>query len=154
MSNSKDDKNKDSKKPYNFGGINDFNLEEIENEVLNDSVYLDVFAGSDVRFKEDVTPLVDGLKTVNQIQAFNYRYKTADFPEQNFPEGETQGVMAQDLEKILPMAVKADANGYKYVNYASLAPMLIEAVKELSQKVDAQAKRIEELEAKAESGEK
>ncbi len=152
MSNSTDDKKKDGKKPYSFGGINDFNLEEIENEVLNDSVYLDVFAGSDVRFKEEISPLVNGLESVKKLQAFNYTYKTKEYPQHNFPQGKTQGVMAQDLEKVLPMAVKEDAHGYKYVNYANLAPMLIEAVKELSQKVDEQTKRIEELEAKSESG--
>ena len=51
MADSSDNKknNKSGKKDYNFGGIKDCNLEQIENEVLNDSVYLDVFAGSDIR---------------------------------------------------------------------------------------------------------
>ncbi len=150
MANSNDDK-KDGKKPYNFGGINDFNLEEIENEVLNDSVYLDVFAGSDIRFKEDVYPLENSLENINKIQAFKYHYKSDQFPEKNFSTEEQTGVMAQELEKVVPLAVKTDETGYKYVNYAHLAPMLIEAVKELSSKVDAQAAQIKELKSKLES---
>ena len=39
---------------YFFGGITEYRLEDIEAEVLNDNVYLDVFAGSDVRFKEEI----------------------------------------------------------------------------------------------------
>jgi hypothetical protein len=147
MAHSTDDK-KDGKKPYQFGGINDFNLEEIENEVLNDSVYLDVFAGSDIRFKEDIYPLENSLENINKIQAFKYHYKTSEFPEKNFSQEEQTGVMAQELEKVVPLAVKTDETGYKYVNYAHLAPMLIEAVKELSAKVDEQATKIEELESK------
>ncbi len=140
-------KNQSEKKPYNFGGIKDFNLEEIENEVLNDSVYLDVFAGSDIRFKENMAPLQGGLEEVKNIQAYEYTYKTDEYPQNNFPEGKQTGVMAQQLENILPLAVKEDDKGMKYVNYASLAPLLIEAVKELSEKVDQQATEIKALKA-------
>lgn len=136
------------KKSYSFGGINDFNLEEIENEVLNDSVYLDVFAGSDVRFKENVTPVQEALNTINNIQAMNYTYKTEEFADKNFPQGPQSGVMAQELEKVFPIAVETDSEGYKYVNYARLAPLLIESVKELSSLVEEQSQKIKELEKK------
>lgn len=146
MSNSSENNN--SKKPYTFGGINDFNLEEIENEVLNDSVYLDVFAGSDARFKENFSPMDDALKAINSIQAMNYTYKTEEYPEKNFPKGIQSGVIAGELEKVYPIAVEADADGMKYVNYARLAPLLIESVKELTTLVEEQAQRIKELEKK------
>lgn len=147
MSNSSNNEN-DGKKSYSFGGINDFNLEEIENEVLNDSVYLDVFAGSDVRFKENVSPVQEALNTINNIQAMNYNYKTEEFPGKNFPEGTQSGVMAQELEKVFPIAVETDKDGYKYVNYARLAPLLIESVKELTSLVEEQSQRIKDLEKK------
>lgn len=147
MSNSSNNENS-GKKPYSFGGINDFNLEEIENEVLNDSVYLDVFAGSDVRFKENAAPLQDALHMVTNIQAMNYTYKTDEFADKNFPEGVQSGVMAQELEKVFPIAVETDSDGYKYVNYARLAPLLIESVKELNSLVEKQNERIKELERK------
>jgi hypothetical protein len=146
MSNSSDDNKNEGKKDYQFGGIKEFNLEEIENEVLNDSVYLDVFAGSDLRFKEKIKPGHLGLAEVNAIDTFSYEYKTKDFPKQNFPQGRVSGVIAQELEKVAPIAVTQDENGMKYVNYAQLAPMLIEAVKELSTKVDRQEKIIKDLE--------
>jgi hypothetical protein len=145
MADSTDNK---GKKSYDFGGINDFNLEEIENEVLNDSVYLDVFAGSDVRFKENVQGVENALEQIMKLNAYTYNYKTEEFPNNNFPSGEQTGLMAQDVEKVAPIAVKEDSEGMKYVNYARLAPLLIESVKELQKTVEAQAKKIAELETK------
>ena len=144
MADSTDNK---GKKSYDFGGINDFNLEEIENEVLNDSVYLDVFAGSDVRFKENIAPLEGALEQVMKLNAYTYNYKTEEFPKNNFSKDAQTGLMAQEVEKVAPIAVKEDEEGYKYVNYARLAPLLLESVKELKSTVELQAQKIAELEA-------
>ena len=46
------------------------------------------------------------------------------------------GVIAQELETILPELVLTDSEGIKSVNYAQITGLLIEAVKELSAKVD------------------
>jgi hypothetical protein len=141
-----DDQNKKTdKKEYNFGGIQEFNLEEIEAEILNDSVYLDVFAGSDEAFKTDVDPLENPLSLLNNLHGMTYHYKTKEFPKQNFPTDKQIGLMAQDVEKIYPLAVTTDEEGLKYVNYASLAPILIESIKELHQIVNEQKAEIERL---------
>ena len=42
------------------------------------------------------------------------------------------GVMAQEVEKVLPQIVSTDNNGVKRVSYDALIPLLIEAIKELS----------------------
>ncbi len=146
MANSSD--NNTNKKTYTFGGINDFNLEEIENDVLNDSVYLDVFAGSDVRFKENIKTASCGLDDILKLQAYTYNYKTEEFSDQNFPTEEQLGLMAQDVEKVAPIAVKTDDSGHKYVNYARLAPMLIESIKDLHKIIEGQSQKINELEKK------
>ena len=46
------------------------------------------------------------------------------------------GVIAQELEKIIPEAVETNSHGTKSVNYAMITAFLIEAIKELSQKID------------------
>jgi hypothetical protein len=46
------------------------------------------------------------------------------------------GVIAQEIENILPDAVSINSQGNKTVNYNALIPLLVEAVKELSAKVD------------------
>lgn len=145
MANSNND-NKD-KKDYAFGGIKEFNLEEIEKEVLNDSVYLDVFAGSDAGFKENIHPLTNPLDKIMALDGVTYDYK----PETGFSKEPQVGFIAQEVEKVVPIAVAADTEGMKYVNYASLAPLLVESVKELSKKIDEQNETIRELQSKLEN---
>ena len=144
-----DDQNKNSdKKEYNFGEVQEFNLEEIEKEVLNDSVYLDVFAGSDQAFKENINKMQNPLSLLNNLHGMTYHYKTEQFKEKNFPKNKQLGLIAQDVEKVYPLAVTTDEDGLKYVNYASLAPILIESIKELHQIVKSQNEEIARLKAK------
>lgn len=56
------------------------------------------------------------------------------------------GVIAQELEDVLPHAVDINSRGYKTVNYNSLIPLLIEAVKELTERVKELEPDIEEPE--------
>lgn len=135
----------DKKKEYDFGELKEFNLQEIEEEVLNESIYLDVFAGSDVRFKENVNPLNDVIKGISSLNTYTYNYKTNEFPENNFSAKEQIGVMAQEVEKVFPQAVAEDEKGMKFVNYTMLTPVLLGAVKELSEKVEAQQSQIDLL---------
>ncbi|MBN2355374.1 hypothetical protein JXO59_04635 [candidate division KSB1 bacterium] len=53
------------------------------------------------------------------------------------------GLIAQEVQKVLPQVVLADEDGYLAVNYATLVPVLIEAMKEMKQEIEllkAQAK--------------
>ena len=47
------------------------------------------------------------------------------------------GVLAQELEQVLPELVNTGSDGYKAVNYAQLTPVLIEAIKEQQQQIEA-----------------
>ena len=124
------------KKPYDFGGIKEFDLQQIEQEVLNDSVYLDVFAGSDPAFKERVSPLnhQDAASLLN-LNAYRYHYATEKFQDKNFPSGERLGLMADEVALAFPECVQTDQDGYRYVNYAMLVAPLIQTVKHLEQKI-------------------
>ena len=53
------------------------------------------------------------------------------------------GVIAQEVENILPELVSTDNNGYKAVDYTKLTPVLIEAMKEQQAIIDSQDKRLE-----------
>jgi len=50
-------------------------------------------------------------------------------------EGHDVGVIAQEVEKVLPELVTTRDNGYKAVKYDKLTAVLIQAVKELSERV-------------------
>lgn len=135
----------DTKKEYKFGGIEEFNLEEIEEEILNESIYLDVFAGSDLRFKKNIEPLTNSVENILKLTAYKYDYKTDEYPEQNFESNSTMGVMAQEVELVYPEAVKTDDKGMKFVNYQALIPVLLGSIQDLHRMIEMQDKKIEEL---------
>jgi hypothetical protein len=149
MSEVMNDKKKETEKTeYEFGGIEEFNLQAIEEEILNDSIYLDVFAGCDIRLKKEISPLENGLESILKLSAYEFNYRSDKFPEKNLETHSQIGVMAQDVEKVYPQAVTVDKEGFRYVNYKMLTSGLIEAVKDLHQIVDKQGKVIEDLCAK------
>ena len=95
---------------------------------------------SDERFKQNITPIASPLQKLLQINGVEYEMKTGEFTKNNFQPGRQMGLLAQNVEKIIPEAVN-EKDGYKGVDYARLVPLLIEAIKE-------QEKRIKELERK------
>src|SRR5205085_1425583 len=71
------------------------------------------------------------------VWGVRYDWKQSEFPDYNFPEGKQIGFIAQEVEKVLPELVNTDANGYKSVAYANVAPVLVEAVKTQQKQMDA-----------------
>ena len=71
-----------------------------------------------------------------QLNGVEYEMKTEEFPNKYFQPGRQMGLLAQDVEKIVPEAVN-EKDGYKGVDYARLVPLLIESIKELKNEIDA-----------------
>ncbi|WP_148285252.1 tail fiber domain-containing protein, partial [Flavobacterium sp. B17] len=85
---------------------------------------------------------------LNQLNGYTYIWRDkAEFPGQTLGEGKDIGVIAQELEKVLPDAVSTNKDGYKSVNYNALVPVLIEALKESNNKIDRLEQRIKVLES-------
>ena len=99
---------------------------------------------SDIRWKKNVQSLPNSLDMVTRLRGVNYEWRQDEFPEMNFPEGQRIGLIAQEVEKVIPELVNTAADGYKSVEYANLVAVLIEAIKE-------QQKQIEELERRISS---
>ena len=85
---------------------------------------------SDLRLKENITPIQNALEKTLQMQGVEYNL-IKDLEKKN-----QIGVIAQDIEKIIPEVVYTDEKGMKSVAYQNLTAVLIEAVKELSNKVN------------------
>lgn len=56
------------------------------------------------------------------------------------------GLIAQEVQSVYPELVKEDSAGYLYVDYIGLIPVIIEALKEQQSTIDAQSRKIKELE--------
>jgi hypothetical protein len=63
----------------------------------------------------------------------------------NFETGEQVGLIAQDVEQVLPALVRTDKNGYKAVAYDKLSAVLLEAIKEQQQQIESQNQKLEQL---------
>ena len=97
---------------------------------------------SDIRIKKNVVDNNTGLDKINQIQVKNFEYRTEDEVTE-LPstcaiakEGLQLGVIAQEIEEILPDLVNTESTGCKNVNPDNLTWYLVNAVKELSAEVE------------------
>lgn len=131
-------KDSKKKKSYDFGGINEFDLEKIEAEVLNESVYLDVFAGSDARFKTNVVQMKGTLAKLFMMRGVSFDWKTDDFPNRGFTNDHQIGFIAQEVREQFPELVKEDDTGFLAVNYSKMVPVLLEGMRELHQVIEDQ----------------
>ena len=93
------------------------------------------YYSSDERLKDNIVQLGGALDKVNQLRGVSFDWKEA--PEVHSHEGNDIGVIAQEVEAVYPELVHERENGYKAVDYVKLSAVLIEAVKELSAKVEA-----------------
>ena len=101
------------------------------NADLNVTGDITAFYTSDQRFKDNITPIEDPLAKVISISGNTYTWN-ADSGK----EGNDVGVIAQEVLEVLPEAVTSRPNGYLAVDYHKIVPLLIEAIKELSAKVE------------------
>lgn len=91
---------------------------------------------SDQALKYDINPIEHALDKVSQLTGFTYKYLKDGM--------ESAGLMAQDVEKVMPCAVKEQSlplhtgteTKYKTLNYDNLHALLIESIKELTAKVE------------------
>ena len=81
------------------------------------------FTPSDLRLKENITPFTNAIDKVSALRGIYFNLKGES------PSKREVGVIAQEVEKVLPEVVSEDAQGYKSVDYSKLTPLLIEATK-------------------------
>jgi hypothetical protein len=92
---------------------------------------------SDRRLKKEITPLELSVQRIQQLQGVSFKWKTNN--------QENIGLIAQDVEKIIPEVVVTDDKGYKAVAYQNLVALLIEGVKEQQKTIETQSATITKL---------
>ena len=107
-----------------FIGIND-STPDAALDVVGDINYTGVLVDvSDIRAKENISPLRDPLRKLSKINGFSFTMK-------NDPRHSVElGVSAQDVQTAFPeLVTKVDSDGTLGVNYQGLIPPMIEAIK-------------------------
>ncbi|MFO7869418.1 MAG: tail fiber domain-containing protein [Bacteroidales bacterium] len=105
-----------------------------------------IYHSSDKRWKTDILTIDNALTKVQQLRGVEYKWRQDEFPEKQFTDGTQIGLIAQEVEAVVPELVMTDNSGYKSVEYANLVAVLIEAVKEQQELIDAQQEKISALE--------
>ena len=89
------------------------------------------YISSDRRLKDEITPIPNSLEKINQIGGYSFVWND----NQDIYKGKDYGVIAQEIEEILPELVETRESGYKAVKYDRIVSLLIEGIKELSNEV-------------------
>ena len=108
------------------------------NNTINAGGDVIAYATSDERLKNNIQPIDGALDKVSQISGNTFDWNEE---KQNIYKGKDYGVIAQEIQKVMPELVDTRDNGYLAVKYEKIVPLLIESIKELK-------KEIEELKSK------
>ena len=99
------------------------------------------YYSSDARLKENVQPIPNALDSIDKINGVTFDW-TADFLKDQgeedgyFVRKHDVGVIAQEIQAVLPEAVAEREDGYLAVKYDRIVPLLIQAIKELKAEVE------------------
>ncbi|MES2797360.1 MAG: tail fiber domain-containing protein [Bacteroidota bacterium] len=86
---------------------------------------------SDQRLKKDIKKVEKPLAKIEGLNGYNYHWISND----RDPKLQA-GVLAQEVEKVMPELVNEDSTGTKSVNYIGIIPYLIESIKELKKEIE------------------
>jgi hypothetical protein len=100
---------------------------------------------SDRRFKKQVKPLDSVIEKIKRLQGVTYHWDTYSFPDRHFPEDEQIGLIAQEVEEVLPQVVHTDKDGYKSISYDQLTAVLIEATRKQQETIENLASAVRDL---------
>jgi len=101
---------------------------------------------SDSTKKENIIKIDKAVDKINRINGYSYKFKNNSREIARSQKQESSsGVLAQELELVLPEAVQTNGAGKKYVNYSSVVPLLIEGIKEQQTMMDNLIKENETL---------
>jgi len=92
------------------------------------------YYSSDARLKDNLQPITDALTKVKTLDGVTFNWNNLAKDKQL--DVREAGVIAQQVQNILPEVVTQRDNGYLAVRYEKLVPLLIEAIKELNAKVE------------------
>ncbi|MDQ4121794.1 MAG: tail fiber domain-containing protein [Acidobacteriota bacterium] len=99
---------------------------------------------SDLSFKHTVTPFTATLEKLLKLKPVHFYWNTKQFPEKRFGEEQSYGLIAQEVEQVLPELVTEDEEGLKAVDYAKIPLLTLQALKELKEQNDSLKEELEQ----------
>lgn len=114
--------------------------------IANNGQYFQI---SDKNKKENIRKITDASAKIAQISGYTYQFKVKPSEgEKGEKPTAASGVLAQEIETVLPEAIQKNEYGEYFVDYAAITPLLIEAIKEQNTKIQSLEERLKMLEEK------
>ena len=87
------------------------------------------YYSSDISLKDNIRPIESAIFKVKQIRGvtFDWNEKAGELEQQ---KGHDVGLIAQEVEKVLPEVIQIRKDGIKAISYEKVVPLLVEAIKE------------------------
>lgn len=121
------------------GNVTRMTLDDLGNlNVTGNITATGTCCASDAQLKKNIAPVSGALGTIQRMRGVRYEWRHEEHPNLTFDPGTHYGIIAQEVQDVLPEIVSKRENGYLGVDYNGLIPILLEAIKE-------QQKQIEEL---------
>ena len=112
-------------------------------DVTGNLTYKSASQSSDIRLKKDIQQLDSALDKVLKLRGVSYYWKNAEELAAingkelfGFDDKKHIGVIAQEVEAVVPELVVTGKDGFKSVTYENIAPLLIEAIKEQQAEIE------------------
>jgi hypothetical protein len=103
---------------------------------------------SDLRLKRGVTPAPAVLDRVRGLRPVHFYWRADEFPHRAFGPSRSYGLVADDVETVLPEIVSVDGEGFKRIDYGALPLLAIQAIGELKTENDRLAAQNADLAAR------
>ena len=105
------------------------------------------YYSSDITLKDNVRPIESAIFKVQQIRGvtFDWNEKSGKIAQE---KGHDVGLIAQEVEKVLPEVIQIREDGIKAIAYEKVVPLLVEAIKEQQTLIENLSNRIKLLEEK------
>lgn len=145
---------------YGYATGGDFNAAGYFDGDVYATNYLSI---SDRKFKTDITQLQNALDKLMRLNPASYRFKTDENPKMGLPKGEQVGLIADEVKQVFPQLVNVAVRPAKYdkdrskllspevsyeaVNYVGLVPVVISAIQEQQQQIQALKKKADKVDA-------
>ena len=90
------------------------------------------YYSSDERLKDNIKPIENALEKLTQIRGVEFDWND----KQDVYQGHDTGVIAQEVQKVLPEVVTEREDGMLAVKYEKMIGLLIESIKDLKAEID------------------
>lgn len=125
----------------NFGGYSSTYALRVDGNAYATGSWLT----SDVKLKKNIAAIHSPLSSLMQLRGVSYHWNSEAYPDREFAAGLHYGLIAQEVEKVLPEIVMTDENNEKAIAYAELIPLLLEAIKQQQKAIEQLQSQVDQL---------